>query len=179
MISCVDNMYLFVEKKNGRHYGVIKKGAYVFLQINHRQETQSVSGTGPTGLYYDEMAAIVQGFAAGKPVSVCVLGAGGGTVARRIRELDVAGTIVGIESDRTIIQLGFEFFDLWAFDEVIQADARKFCRFSERIFDVVIDDVFIDSNKKVKVEAESILRKGGILVQNNFPLQGVTATVRT
>jgi len=172
-------MYLFVEKKNGRHYGVIKKGANVFLQINHRQETQSVSGTGPTGLYYDEMAAIVQGFATGQSVSVCVLGAGGGTVARRIRELDVPGTIVGIESDRKIIELGFQFFDLWAFDEVIEADARKFCRFSERFFDVVIDDVFIDSNKKVDVEAKKILREGGILIRNNFPLQGVTTTVRT
>jgi len=162
---------LRVEKRFGRTYIVQKIGSQKVLRINNRtDQIQSISGEGGTGLYYDEMADVVPKTAK----EVLILGLGGGTVARRLREEGYQGRIIGVENDPVVIELSYLYFDYQFVDEVIEADAKKFCRFSEDLFDCVIDDVYVNSEQKVHVDAGRIVRRGGLLISNNFPQKGIS-----
>jgi len=166
---------LFAAKHNGRHYQIEQAGTRRLLRINHRSETQSIGGWGPTFEYYDDMAAAV---IASDQATLCLLGMGGATIARRLREMGWRGEITGVENDEFLLSLGVKWFDADKYvDEIVLADARRFCSASGRKFGVVIDDVFVDSNKRVKPAARRIVRHGGTLIENNFPQKGITVTV--
>lgn len=171
-------MYLHVEKKGGRFYAVERKGDATYLRINRRMECQSVKGDGPTGLYYDDIAARIMQDTPPRD-TVCILGLGGATIARRLRELGYLGHITGVENDEVMLRLGIEYFDLWAVDEIVRADARGYCLHKKVKFDVVINDLYVDSNKQVKVYEDMICKKWGLIITNNFPLPGITTRVCT
>jgi len=163
-------MILFSVKKNGRTYTVEKITTdRTVLRINHRPEIQSMKNIGPTGLYYDEIADAVSK----ESQSVCILGLAGATIARRLKETGYQGKITGVESDETMIEIAAKYFDLDSVHEIILQDARKFCRFTKRKFDCVIVDLYINGSQKVKVSPERLVNKGGKIIYNNFPYQGI------
>jgi len=161
---------LRAERRNGKTYLVQRIGKNLVLRINNRtDEIQSITGEGPTGMYYDDMADAVPKNAK----EVIILGLGGGTVARRLRELGYKNRIIGVENDPVVIEFGILYFDYEYVDDIIEADAVKYCRFSEEIFDCVIDDVYVNSSQRVNVSASNILRPGGTLIRNKFPEKGI------
>jgi len=166
-------MIIRAEKRAGKTYIVERTVKGTVLKINNRNEIQSIKTQGETGYYYDEIAGLVTN----KQWTVCILGAGGGTVARVLKDFGHRGCITGIEIDPFVIELGFLYFDAEKYDELIECDAKFFCRYTERMFDVVVDDVYVNSDQKVRVWAERIVRPGGLLITNEFP--GVTAKVCT
>jgi len=169
-------MIIRAEKRNGRTYIVQRTQQGVVLRINNRtDQIQSIKNVGPTGYYYDDIAEAVPKDAE----SVCILGIGGGTAARRLREIGYQGKIIGVDSDEFVLELAALYFDLDCVNEVICMDAREFCRFHEYKYDCVVDDVFVNSEQKVKVWAENIVKHGGTLISNNFPQSGVTVRVCT
>ena len=71
-----------------------------------------------------------------------VLGLGGGSAARNWRELYPGWSIVGVEIDAEVIDLGERYMDMPADIETHAADARSWLRRDERQFDVIIVDAF-------------------------------------
>jgi len=163
-------MVILSVKKNGRVYTVERlRPGFTVLRVNRHTEVQSVKCIGPTGLYYDEIAKTVPSYAK----NVCILGLAGGTIARRLRERGWQGTITGVENDETMIEIGNLYFDLNTVDEIICEDARNFCRYSGRLFDCVIDDLYVNSNQRVRVDCSMITKAGGLVIRNKWPDSGI------
>jgi spermidine synthase len=115
--------------------------------------------------------------------SVLVLGLGGGSVARLVREVAPRARIVGVERSAEVIRAARRWFDLDSLDlEVVHEDARRYLGRSRRHFDVVIEDVFIGSEHTVRkphwlldtglAAAARRLRRGGLLVVNSLDETG-------
>jgi len=167
----MDNMHhiLSVTRVGGRKYVVARGSKYDFIRINDAQGVESVSGIGPTGLYYDEVAALIP---LGRDVRILVLGLGGGTVARRYRELGGQGDIFGVDNDPEMVRLGLEFFRLgeWNVKIICPMSAQRFIREAQSVglkYDVVFDDLYVDGRDRVGVDARSLVALGGLYVRND------------
>lgn len=97
-----------------------------------------------TGLAWDMIAASALLGAAGPPRSVLMLGLAGGTAFRILRHLLPDCRLTAIDIDPEIVRLANAHMDLGALGiEVVIADAYAWLENNRRVFDVVIDDIYL------------------------------------
>jgi len=150
-------------RANGRKYTVQDYQGHKVLRLDDAQAVQSFGTAGETGLYYDDIAAAVPLGA----LDILILGLGGGTVARRLRELgQTSAFIVGVDDDLTMLELGRKHFGLQKYvDVIVHQSAQDFMADPPFAFDVVIIDCFRDTWKKIHLPmARNLLREGGMLI---------------
>jgi spermidine synthase len=112
---------------------------------------------------------------------VLLLGLGGGSAARAIRALDPDPDleIVGVERDTDVLRMAKLHFGMDHLGvEVVADDAFRYLREERRRFDLVIDDLFVGSQRTIRKPPEMVqagyalvrrrLRPGGILVANTI-----------
>lgn len=118
--------------------------------------------------------------------TVLVLGVGGGSVIRTLRdEFEFSGTVTGVEIDPVVLQLAREEFGLKTDQnmKLINVDAGEFLRNSTEIFDLVIIDIFIDleipdfvfERSFVEDVVAHLTDKGQLLVNCGFERQRALA----
>jgi spermidine synthase len=118
---------------------------------------------------------------------VLVLGLAAGSVARAVRALDPRAVIVGVERDAEVLRAARGHFGLDRLGiEVVEDDALAFLRKDRRSFDLVIEDVFVGTARRVRKPgwlfeegyplAYARLRTGGLLVSNT--IEELPAVVR-
>lgn len=108
-------------------------------------------GETATGSVWDALALPILALPAPRRRRVLLLGLGGGSVARLVRELAPRARIVGVEIDPEVVRAARRWFELDALGvEVHRTDARRFLARSRERFDVVLDDVFVGSGRRVR-----------------------------
>jgi len=157
---------LEARRANGRKYEVKMYGQNKYLRLNDAQACQSVGGTGPTDLYYDEMALAVPPWSD----EILILGLGCGTIARRLRELGSKAFIIGLDNDPVMLELGYKHFFLDEFvNMVCLGDARTFHEKCPFTFDAVLIDCFRDNFQQIHLpNAHNLVAPGGRLIINNL-----------
>ncbi|HLS30607.1 MAG TPA: fused MFS/spermidine synthase [Flavobacteriaceae bacterium] len=103
--------------------------------------------------------------------SVLVLGMGGGCVVDSLRnKFDYRGPITGVEKDPVVIQIAKNEFGIHKDRQVelIEAEAKKYIIHSDRKFDLVIIDLFID----VKVPSRFYSKKFWKYIENSVNKNG-------
>lgn len=96
-----------------------------------------------TGLAWDAITAGILSHPSDTPKSLLMLGLGGGTSLRTLRNLCPGAAITSVEIDDSMIQLARDYMDLDAIGiEVIPGDAYAWLRQNRRKFDVIFDDVY-------------------------------------
>jgi spermidine synthase len=97
-------------------------------------------------------------------------------VARALRTLDPQTEIVGVELDGEVVRLARRHFDLDALGiEVIRADALDHLRRERRLFDLVVEDLFIGPSRSVR-KPEGLLEEGYPLIRRRLRPGGYVAT---
>lgn len=160
------------------------------LRINGTFASWYEPGRSCTGSVWDALAAPLLLLPPSRRRSVLILGLGGGSVARLVRALAPQAEIVGVELDPEVVSAAREYFDL---DEiairVVEGDARSYLRRTRRVFDAVLEDVFVGNARSVRkppwlptpglADAARRVARGGILVSNTIDeTSAVTAEMR-
>jgi spermidine synthase len=141
-----------------------------------------------TGSVWDALVAPLLWLPPPKRRSVLILGLGGGSAARLVRNVAPQARIVGVERSAEVIRAARRWFDLDALGvEVVREDAQRFLARSRRQFDIVIEDVFVGSARDLHkpdwlldgglVSASRRLRRGGMLVTNTIDETAAVAGV--
>jgi len=136
-------------------------------------------GEAATGSVWDAIAAPLLLRAPAERARLLVLGLGGGSVARQLRQLAPESEIVAVELDREVVELARAEFELDELAlEVIVDDALAVLRRERRRFDAVFEDVFIGRGDGVHKPdwipspghdlAIRRLKPGGLLVSNTL-----------
>lgn len=136
-------------------------------------------GESLTGSVWDALAAPLVWLPRRRRGSVLLLGLGGGSAARLVRALSPRTRIVGVERSPEVIEAARRCFGLDALDvSVVCEDARRFLARSRARFDVVIEDVFIGTDRTVRkpawvleeglARAAARVRPGGLLIVNTI-----------
>lgn len=96
-----------------------------------------------TGLAWDGIAAGILCHPSGNPLSLLMLGLGGGTTLRTLRYLCPDLKITALEIDAGMVQLARDYMQLDTLDvDVICTDAYEWLRQNQQTFDVICDDVY-------------------------------------
>jgi spermidine synthase len=121
---------------------VVRHGEHaVELRLGHTTASFYRIGEPMTGTVWDLCAWPALAFEA---PSVLVLGLGGGSIARAIRHLAPNARITGVELDADVIAAARRDFALDELAiEVAIDDAVSFLERERRLFDLVVDDVFL------------------------------------
>jgi len=136
-------------------------------------------GKALTGSVWDALAAPLLLLPKPRRDRVLILGLGGGSAARVARALAPRARITGVEIDPGVVRAARRWFDLDGLGvDVVRDDARRYLERTQRRFDVILDDVFVGSRRKVRKPdwmpdpglalAARQLRPGGILVSNSI-----------
>jgi spermidine synthase len=158
------------------------------LRIDGTHASYYVPGQSLTGSVWDALVAPLLWLPPQKRRRVLILGLGGGSAARLVRTVAPRARIVGVERSAEVIRAARRWFDLDALDvEVIREDARHFLTRSRRNFDLVIEDIFVGSERTVHKPrwlledglalAARRLRPGGLLVVNTIDETAEAAAV--
>jgi spermidine synthase len=158
------------------------------LRIDGTHASVYRPGREATGSVWDALAAPLLWLPRRQRGSVLVLGLGGGSAARLVRAVAPRARIVGVERSAEVIRAAQRWFDLDALGvEVVHEDAQRFLGRSRAHFDVVIEDVFIGSERTVRkpqwlldtglAAAARRLRRGGLLVANSIDETGKVVRV--
>lgn len=134
-------------------------------------------GRETTGSVWDALAVPLLALPPARRRSVLLLGLGAGSAARLVRRVAPRARIVGVEVDRAVVRAARRWFELDALRvDVRCCDARDYLRRARARFDLVLEDVFIGSGRRVRkpdwmVEhgwhhAAARLARGGLLVTN-------------
>ncbi len=132
-----------------------------------------------TGSVWDALAAPLLALERPRAQRVLVLGLGGGSIARIARALLPDAHLVGVERDPDVIDAARRHFALDALRlEVVHADARAFLERERRLFDAVLDDVFVGRGAAVRKPdwlpepglalCAKRVRPGGVLATNTL-----------
>ena len=149
------------------------------LRINGTFASWYEPGRPCTGSVWDALAAPLLLLPASRRRSILILGLGGGSAARIARALAPRAEIVGVELDPDVVSAAREHFDL---DEigvrVVEGDARAYLGRTRRVFDAVLEDVFVGTARSVRkpdwlpapglARAARRVARGGILVSNTI-----------
>lgn len=123
---------------------------------------RSTSGTA-TGSVWWTLAAPVLLVTRPRP-RVLLLGLGAGSVAAAVRALAPAAEIVGVERDREVLRAARRHFELDRHRvEVVAADAFEYLRREARRFDLVVEDLFVGSVRRVR-KPDGLLDEGYRLI---------------
>ena len=140
-----------------------------------------------TGGVWDALAAPVLMLPPARRRALLVLGLGGGSAARVLRALAPQARIVGVERDPEVLRVAKRRLGLSALGvEVVQADARVYLARLRRRFDLIIEDLFVGSGRRVHkpdwlagavlARLASRLTPGGLLVSNALDEAPATAS---
>jgi spermidine synthase len=124
---------------------------------------RSTSGAS-TGTVWWTLAAPVLLLPRARP-RVLLLGLGAGSVAAAVRALAPSAAIVGVERDREVLRAARTHFDLDRHRvEVVADDAFDYLRRARRRFDLVVEDLFVGSVRRVR-KPEGLLDEGYRLIR--------------
>jgi spermidine synthase len=122
----------------------------------------STSGAS-TGTVWWALAAPVLLVPRARP-RVLLLGLGAGSAAAAVRVLCPAAEIVGVERDREVLRAARRHFGLDRHRvEVVADDAFDYLRRERRRFDLVVEDLFVGSVRRVR-KPEGLLDRGYPLI---------------
>ncbi|HBR71951.1 MAG TPA: hypothetical protein DEA27_04110 [Candidatus Moranbacteria bacterium] len=100
-------------------------------------------------------------------LNILILGLGGGTVSKLLRNKYPDAKITGVEIDPLMIELGKKYLDLDKYDIDIQiADAFVFLKNNRKKYDLVIVDTYL-GDKVVEI-ARSDLAINGVTIFNRL-----------
>jgi len=155
---------LAVSVVNGLKYSVAKSTRYGFiLRVGQDTAIYSVSDDPASDLYYSEIAELLP---CGRSERICLLGLGGGTIARRYRQLGGKGYVVGIESDSEILRLARLYFDVDKYvDKIVCANAKAWIDVCGETFDAVVDDCY-RGRQKVGIDVTKISPSPCLIIRN-------------
>ena len=136
-------------------------------------------GRGLTGIVWWALAAPVLLLPRPPRPRVLLLGLAAGSVARALRALDPDAEIVGVELDDEVLRAASEQFGLDELRlEVVHGDALAFLRRERRLFDLIVEDLFLGPSRCVHkprwLAGEGYrlirrrLRREGLLVSNTI-----------
>jgi spermidine synthase len=111
--------------------------------------------------------------------TLLMLGVGGGTAIHQYRRICAPRHMTGIEFNPVHLQIAEEFFDCRGPDiKLIQADAYDWIKHSRARFDVLVDDLFVDTSTdpvrpndidtRWMQQLERRLRPSGMIIQNHL-----------
>jgi spermidine synthase len=109
--------------------------------------------------------------------NVLILGFGAGGVAKIISKYRKDCIIDGVEIDSRVIELGEKYFNLNSLKNVTVhcTGALQFLKNSEKRFDLVVIDVYLDKDVPEEIETEQFLQlvinalnAGGLVIFNKF-----------
>lgn len=137
-------------------------------------QTVSMLDGGRTGLYYDAPEDFIR--ARGRPIeSALLLGLGGGEMLRSVRRASPNARLMGVEIDARVVELAAAEFGVTGLGNciVVVADATSWVKTQPDVFDVVMVDLFNDSEIVPAVfdprfwQAVALsLQPGGLLIVN-------------
>ena len=132
------------------------------LRVDGTQASVHRPGRSLTGVVWWALASPVLLVPRPRP-SVLLLGLAAGSVARALRSLAPEAEIVGVEYDEGVLHAAREHFGLDSLRlEVIVGDALAHLRRERRLFDVVVEDLFVGPARTV--------HKPDWLVAEGYPL---------
>lgn len=170
--------------EGGVHYEVRSAGSSLRLYTNGAFHSQHSKKHLFTGAIWD-LLSIPCCFV--KARSVLMLGVGGGASIHQINRLIQPEQIVGIEFNPIHLQVAEDIFQVAAPNIRLElSDARDWVRKHHSQFDVVIDDLFVDtpedpersfaSDNAWLSELNRIVSARGLLVQNHLSRQAANQT---
>jgi len=112
--------------------------------------------------------------------SILVLGLGAGSVVETLlNDFQYQKTIVGVEKDEKVIEIGKKYFGLTAYANlhVLHYDAFEFVLRTKKVFDLIVIDIFQDKNmpnflfeNHFQFRLLQLLPKNGKILFNTFVL---------
>jgi spermidine synthase len=158
---------------------VVRTARGLELRVEGTLASSHPTGRAGTGPVWDALALPILALPPERRRSILVLGLGGGSVAKVLRELAPRARITGVEIDPAVVDaarahLGLDRLGV----EVVVADGLEALRAERRRFDLVIEDVFVGPSRTVRKPAgfpeplASLARRrlapGGILACNTI-----------
>ena len=148
----------------------------VILSTNVLFGVQSIKRKQPglTGMYYDfALAAPVMADVGKQDISLLILGLGTGTYATQCSRYFGMEDIDGVEIDKKIVDLAYEYFDMSPDVHVAVQDGRAFISRTDKTYDVIMVDAYQDitipfqmSSVEFFREVREHLNPGGVMVVN-------------
>lgn len=162
--------------QDGVHYEVRSAGSSLRLYTNGAFHSQHSEKHLFTGAIWD-LLSIPTCFSSCR--SVLMLGVGGGASIHQINRLVAPEQIVGIDFNPVHLQVARDIFKVTGPNIRLElSDARKWVEQHHSQFDVVIDDLFVDSDDDPErsftsdsvwlEELNRIVSQEGVLVQNHL-----------
>ncbi len=130
----------------GKTYEVRSAGASLRLYTNGAFHSQYHPGRYLPGGVWDLLG--LPGLLLDKPApNVLILGVGGGAVVHLLDRMIAPARIVGVDIDPVHLRVALDHFQCrQAAVKLVCADARQWVRRSRRRFDLIVDDLYIDSD---------------------------------
>ena len=130
---------------------------------------------GLSGMYYDYAALgpVLSGLKEESEGDILVLGNGTGTFQANCMKYFPNSNTVGVEIDKGIIDLSYEFFDLPEDSEIYEMDGRSFLNFTDQKYDCILVDAYQDITIPFHMSSveffrlvRSHLKENGVMVVN-------------
>ena len=149
------------------------------LRIDGTQASVYRRGGRLTGVVWWALASPVLLLPPDQRHRVLLLGLAAGSVGRAVQALDPDAEIVGVERDREVLRLARRHFALDRLRlELVVGDALEYLRRERRLFDLVVEDLFVGPSRRVRKpdwllgEGYRLIRKrlreGGFVVSNTI-----------
>lgn len=111
-----------------------------------------------------------------KVKSCLILGLGGGSVARIVRNYWQDCSIIGVDIDPLMVSLGKKYLNLDKYKtDVVIDDAKNFLKKSKKKFDLICIDLYVGDNFPKKFETDDFIKmtkdhlsKNGVVVFNRL-----------
>ena len=184
MIAGNNSSFAFWEK-NLAYEG---ESVYNYLQVKEDDEktvfatnvlfsVQSLKMKKPglSGMYYDYAALgpVLSGLKEESKGDILVLGNGTGTFQANCMKYFPNSRTVGVEIDKGIIDLSYEYFDLPLDSEIYEMDGRSFLNFTDQKYDCILVDAYQDITIPFHMSSveffrlvKSHLKENGVMVVN-------------
>jgi len=129
----------------GKRYTVRRAGSSLRLYTNGAFHSQYNPRHLLTGAMWD-LLTLPALFVESTPRTILMLGVGGGTAIHQFNRLLAPRKITGIEIDPVHIHVARRYFKACTDNvELIEADATRWLGTNRRRFDVIVDDLFVDT----------------------------------
>jgi SAM-dependent methyltransferase len=158
---------------------VVVRGAVRELRVGGTYASHYEPGRVLTGSVWDALGASLLALPEARRRRVLLLGLGGGSVARIVRELAPSARITGVEIDPEVVALARRHLGLDAVGvDVVLSDAAAYLARCRTRFDAVIEDVFVGGEATLRKpqgfpspgleRAAGRLTPGGVLASNTL-----------